>query len=254
MKNPNILVSSTYGTIILNRNDHGVADEVLDRGCQDAEVVKYFDALIKLKLVHKDQVTFYDVGAHIGSYSLALSKLNPHKIRVRAFEAQRPIFNMLCGNMAINGLINVYCHNNAVSDVDGDKIEIRLPDYDAICNFGSFEVIMPAKTDNYDMIKSVTENIETVTIDHFFECIDFIKMDIEGMEDRALRGAVRTITTHRPICYLELFKTDLSFVASFFKDIGYTSYYKDGNAFFVPQETTSPYLQVLSPFQEMLLT
>ncbi len=43
----------------------------------------------------------------------------------------------------------------------------------------------------------------TVSIDDFVDrarppCVDFVKMDIEGAEEAALRGAARTLRTHRP--------------------------------------------------------
>jgi len=34
--------------------------------------------------------------------------------------------------------------------------------------------------------------------------VDFIKIDVEGMEMQALAGAARTIATHRPILYIEV--------------------------------------------------
>jgi hypothetical protein len=53
------------------------------------------------------------------------------------------------------------------------------------------------------------DEVVAVTVDQFV-CehgigrVDFIKIDIEGAEIRCLRGALRTIKTHRPILMMEV--------------------------------------------------
>jgi FkbM family methyltransferase len=159
------------------------------------------------------------------------------KVKVRAFEAQRNIYNMLCGTIAINGLVkNVYCHHNAVSNTDDETIEIALPDYGSPNRFGSLELIGPKNSDNQDMVKTHTEKIKTISIDSFEENIDFIKIDIEGMEDKALLGAYKTISVHKPICFIELLKTDKEFVINYFRNLYYVGYLKEIDLIAIPIE------------------
>ncbi len=61
-------------------------------------------------------------------------------------------------------------------------------------------------------------------------------MDIEGMEDRALSGAIRTIETSRPICFVEMQKTDRQFVLDFFEARRYRTYEGGNNATVIPSE------------------
>ncbi len=76
-----------------------------------------------------------------------------------------------------------------------------------------------------------------MTIDQFAEPVDFLKLDIEGMEHLALVGAKQTIQQHRPICFVEMWKTDTDAVKQFFKTANYRAYaYKPDDWIFFPAE------------------
>ncbi|TFG83046.1 MAG: FkbM family methyltransferase, partial [Chromatiales bacterium] len=55
-----------------------------------------------------------DIGANIGTHTLALARLVGQQGLVFAFEPQRIVFQTLCANMALNSLDNVHCINSAV--------------------------------------------------------------------------------------------------------------------------------------------
>jgi FkbM family methyltransferase len=236
MKNPNAIISSDFGPIIININDKFIGRHISDHGYWAIDDINLIKLLIEHQLTKLDAITFYDVGANIGTHTLAISKFFSTRVTVRAFEAQRQIYNMLCGTIALNGLSNVYCYNNAVSDIDNSVIELHLPDYNSINNFGGFELISPQRSDNQEMIRGSTELIATKTIDSFNEKIDFIKMDIEGMEDKALAGAIHSIEKSRPICFLEVLKSDSNFIVNFFKSRNYIGFQKDNDLIAIPLE------------------
>ena len=182
----------------------------------------------------------YDVGANIGTHTVALAKTFGNRIQVRSFEAQRQVYYLLCGNIAINGLDNVTAHHAAVTDTADNVMQIHLPDYGLPNNFGGLELIKPERSDNQYMTKQQSESVVTMTLDQFEEAVDFVKLDIEGMEHIALRGARDTISQHRPICFVEMWKTDLEAVKKFFGDLNYVAYqYKPEDWLFFPEE--SPY-------------
>jgi len=69
-----------------------------------------------------------DVGANNGNFAVEFSHLVGDEGKVHSFEPQRIIYYQLCGNVFMNGLDNVYCHNVAIGDRDGIAF-IDRPDY-----------------------------------------------------------------------------------------------------------------------------
>ena len=192
--------------------------------------------MIEFRLKKTEKVLFYDVGANIGTHSLAIAKIFQNMVAIRSFEAQRLIFYMLCGTIALNGLNNISLENIAVSDIDRSFVDIHLPDYTKSNNFGGFELASAERSDNHNMTKSTYESVETRALDSYGEAVDFIKMDIEGMEDKALRGAVNVIDKNRPICFIEILKTDKEFVSNFFRSRAYTGFKKQDDLILIPAE------------------
>jgi FkbM family methyltransferase len=233
---PNFLTNSKFGKIIINKNDKYIGRHIIEKGYWAEDDINVIIKLLEIQLQKKDFLTFYDIGANVGTHSLAIAKTFKKNVKIRAFEAQRMIYNMLCGTVALNGNSNIYCHNFAVSDINGGSIEIKMPNYYSVNNFGGLELIPPLLSDNHDLITSELEYISTITIDSFNEHIDFLKMDIEGMEDKAIKGAVNSISKSRPICFIEVHKTDHNFIFNFFKNIEYTGYKKGMDLIAIPNE------------------
>jgi len=234
MSNPNVLINSDFGPIIINVNDTVIGKQISQSGYWAKDDIDLIKQLIDFLLSKKELVVFYDVGANIGTHSLAVGKSYGQKVKVRAFEARRNIFNMLCGTVALNGLSNIYCHNLAVSDGSVEYIEIPLPNYNVANNFGGLELISPLRSDNQSMIKNNSEKIATTTLDAFDEAVDFIKIDIEGMEDKAFIGAIAILEKHKPICFIEILKTDIDFLTKLFTGLGYFGFQKNADMIMIP--------------------
>ena len=186
-------------------------------------------------LGRKRNVTIYDVGANIGTHTLALAKINPDRVLVRSFEAQSKVFYMLCGTVALNGLGNVHCHNNVVGEDNFKFIKMKIPDYSGNYNFGGFEVKDIAKSDNQDMEKPFIERIQMITLDSFNESVDILKIDVEGMEESVLSGAVQIFESSRPICFIEYFKSNRENIFKFFRDRKYIGYATHQDLLAVPE-------------------
>lgn len=236
MKNPNAIINSDYGPIIININDAIIGKNISATGFWATDDIELIKQLLNHIYLQKEQITFYDVGANIGTHSLALAKTYGKKIKIRAFEAQRQIFNMMCGTLAINGISNVHCHNLAVSNEPEKTIEIALPDYGMPNNFGGLELIPAQRSDNQRMLKPSYEKVSTTILDTFNEPVDFIKMDIEGMEDKALQGCKSIFQNFRPICFIEILKTDAKFVFDFMAKHRYIGFQKSNDLIAIPIE------------------
>jgi FkbM family methyltransferase len=124
--------------------------------------------------------TIVDIGANIGYYTLLFSKLTGPHGHVYAFEPEPENIFLLKKNLEINSIKNVTVIEKAVDVCESStKLFINKK------NRGNHRIF-----DSGDHRKSI--NIQTTSIDKFFENInvpiDWIKMDIEGAEYRALQG------------------------------------------------------------------
>ena len=236
MKYPTIVQPSDFGPIIVSKNDTIISRMITQNGYWASDDIQLISKLLEYRLKAKQRVVFYDIGSNIGTHTLALGNLFRNRIMTRAFEAQRQIYYMLCGTVALNNITNTFCHHNAVSNVSDELMDISLPDYSANNNFGTLELRPPRNSDNQKMIYRNRETVKTITVDHFNEAIDFMKLDIEGMEDAALRGAKQSIDQHRPACLIEMHKTDAAFVLEFFKSRNYAAWMKSENLIALPKE------------------
>jgi FkbM family methyltransferase len=235
---PNIIVKSVHGPMIVNENDQYIGQSIRQLGAWAQDDIDLIASFCDIILDNKPKMVLYDVGANIGTHSIALAKKYGNCISVRSFEAQRQIYYMLCGNVAINGLDNVICEYLAVSDRPDETIDIALPDYNTVNNFGGVELIEIEHSDNQNMIKPNTESVVTCTLDSFDEAVDFIKIDVEGMEHLALEGARQILAEHRPVCFVEIMKTDQNRVKQIFKELNYIAYaYKQDDWIFCPAES-----------------
>lgn len=224
--------------MIINANDKWIGPSIEQFGAWAADDIELIKSIVQIQLQELDHVRFYDVGANIGTHTVALARHFDTKISVRAFEAQRHIYHILCGNVALNGLDNVMCEHLAVSDGTVDHIQVHMPDYNSINNFGGLELMEAVNSDNSFMIKKQVDQIKCVTLDSYAEWVDFIKLDVEGMECQALQGAKSTVQRSRPICFVEVLKSDISKIQQFFKAYDYVLYkYKIDDWIFVPKDS-----------------
>ncbi|HWD23850.1 MAG TPA: FkbM family methyltransferase [Acidimicrobiales bacterium] len=156
---------------------------------RDGYFEPYETALIASEIRQGDVVL--DIGANIGYYTLILARLVGDHGRVYAFEPDPANFHLLKKNVRANGYQNVVFIKKAVSDASGSLNLYLCPD-----NKGDHRVY-----DSHDDRTSIA--IEATTIDEQFAEfqgeINFIKMDIQGAEGRAVRGMRRMLERHRDV-------------------------------------------------------
>lgn len=220
----NVLVTTDFGPLIVNSNDYGVGRQLMKTGSYCSSDINLMKQLIHFLIQQRGECLIYDVGSNIGTHSVALAKSSV-LVSLRSFEAQRQIFYCLCGNIALNKLENVICHNNAVSDISGEQLQFRTPNYGSENNFGGLELRPPsAVSDNASMIFGGEEIVTTLSLDSFNEMPGFIKLDIEGMELSALYGAQRIVKEARPIMWIEILKSNMDDIQRFLVKFGYRGY------------------------------
>ena len=231
----NTVFATDFGPMIINLNDRGVSGDIIRAGFFEKAQVAFLSEIIKFLISKLGKITVYDVGANLGTHTVAFAKVDPSHVTVRSFEAQRQVFYMLCGNVAINSLSNVYCHHLAVGDQSGTSINVMMPNYANYQNIGGFELEPISNSDNGDMVKSHMERIPCETLDHFDEDVAFIKLDIEGMEEKALSGATLLFERCSPICFVEIFKSDKEKIFKFFQERDYIGYVTHQDLLAIPK-------------------
>ena len=125
-----------------------------------------FQTNIIEKLVKKGEVVF-DIGANIGFYTLLFSKLVGENGKVYAFEPDPETFSLLKRNIGENNINNVVLINKAVSNKE-EKIDFY---------------ILESNTSGNSVFKENLDKVASKSIK-----VDFVKLDIEGSELKALQG------------------------------------------------------------------
>jgi FkbM family methyltransferase len=202
-----IVVPTLYGLMIVNRHDINQTNALFKSGVSPGH--REIAMLAELLQRTGAAGTVLDIGANVGAFALGLASVLEDRGVVHAFEAQRQIFNMLAGSVALNNFENVYCHNLAISDREG-KIAVPRFDYSKPLNFGSVEFGTANQLEKLTQEQGTSvEDVATRTIDSFeFQNVVMIKSDVEGMEEQVLAGMVDTIRRCRPLLYIEHEKSD----------------------------------------------
>jgi FkbM family methyltransferase len=119
-----------------------------------------------------------DVGANIGWFSLLAARLVGPAGRVHSFEANRQTFDLLQTNLALNACTNVTAQCVAVGEENGlARIAPR-----EVGNAGA---------DGVELADGGADTVALVRLDQVLAegPLRLIKLDIEGWEAKALRGA-----------------------------------------------------------------
>ena len=234
---PNVVAYSKYGPMIVNCHDLNIGRTILTQGTWDERNITVVADIARTLLEIRPWLRIYDIGANIGTHSLAWARLLGDRAGIRAFEAQSAIYHMLCGTLALNNLDNVSPHWNVVSDKAGESVLVHTPDYMVPNNFGGLELGEAQRSERREMVYSGTsEIVSSVTIDSFDEDVDIVKMDIEGMELVALRGATATFARSRPVVMLEISKSDFEAIKAFFLGLDYDISVNGNDAICSPSE------------------
>jgi FkbM family methyltransferase len=146
----------------------------------------------------KPNYTVIDGGANIGFHSIQFAKL-ANEGKVYSFEPQSLIFNVLSTNSLINGTSDIILqYRLGLSDTDGNLKMTPLSEqqFSETCiNYGGRGI-----TDS-DLGEEV---VELTTIDNLhLPKLDFIKLDVQGFELKALKGGENTIKSNYPIMFIE---------------------------------------------------
>lgn len=184
---------------------------------QPSKFPQYFHPLLSPE---RDDIII-DGGAYIGDTVDAFIQVLNKNCEIYSFEPFSETFNTLKNNIDINEYGHVTPINVGLFDM---TTQLRIKD-PGIIDAGNH------------IVEDIhgTNNIQVVTIDDFVDeykltKLDLIKMDIEGSELPALKGARKTLLKFRPKMQICIYHSDEElitiplFIKELFKDIPYRFY------------------------------
>lgn len=189
-----------------------------------------------------------DAGANVGTYTRVLARLVGRSGRVVAFEPDPEAWAVLRWILRLLRARNVRLEKLALSDREGRSPIWRVRDEAGKANY-ALSTLSPAG-EGQEFVW-----IETITLDAYLERrpvarLDVLKIDVEGAELLALRGARASLARFRPTILIELeerhlrrFEVRVEDVKSYLAEQGYVAWTAPAavsaypNFWFVPAES-----------------
>ncbi len=151
----------------------------------------------------KPGMTFFDVGAHFGYFTLLASNLVGSQGQVHSFEPTPTTFKTLSANVAGRG--NVSLNQNAIYS---EKKTLTFTTYDRNPAFNTVGDGSMADAGMREGDEPRTYEVSAISIDEYCASSGakpgFIKLDAEGAEERIWEGMARTMAEIRPMISLEV--------------------------------------------------
>lgn len=147
----------------------------------EKQTTELFERIVKPGMV------VFDIGAHVGYYTLLAARQIGDTGEVHAFEPEPSNFNLLAQNVEFNNYQNVECVNKVVSN-DTGSIELFLTSLDN----GRYSIY------NHGLPKKRSVLTQSISLDDYVNeknltKIDLIKVDVEGAETDVLNGAIKLL-------------------------------------------------------------
>ena len=164
--------------LLVDTRDRGITPHIALTGRWEVDVERVLVRLLKpgLRIV--------EVGANVGYHTLTMARAVGPTGHIDAFEPNPRLYDLLTDSLSLNGCRNIVtAHRNAVLDRAG-PVEFQFhPRFS-----GGGSVVVPAHLDP----NSVRIEVAGVRLDDVLGSgppIDLLRMDAEGSEPLALRGA-----------------------------------------------------------------
>ena len=172
-------------------------------------------------------MTVYDCGANVGYFSIILARLVGPTGRVYAFEPSPASLKSLRAARELNSLSHLTVVAEGVWDAR-ETLRFRRGEAGASQVTDHVEGIFGEAKERADSAPESHIKIEVNSLDNFVyeegnPPPDFIKLDAEGAEGRAMAGARRVLTESRPGLLLEIHGEPGHEVWAILKELNYTA-------------------------------
>ena len=161
------------------KNEYGFLALVID-GFTMSVFTRGYETNVLEKIKLKNDSVFIDIGSNLGYYTLFAAKKSPEGFII-SIEPDKDLNEKIVENVKVNNFDNVKCINAAIWDKNDEEIKLYediISGHNPTC-FGGGE--------KYSIIKTIT--LDKIVSDLSLVKIDWLKMDIESAEVKALEGA-----------------------------------------------------------------
>lgn len=188
---------------------------------------EYEDVYFLKKFIRKGDCCI-DIGAHLGYFTLELSRLVRPGGEVFAVEPMNKFNRVLKGLLRRYNARNVTVYPVALGG-SGQYVEMGIPEIGRKKRFAHARVMVSSPGLQY----IETERVENYAGDQLFRelpRLDFVKCDVEGLEYSVFSSMIGTLTKHRPVLLGEFFERDQRIkLYELLRPLGYEVFRLDGN-------------------------
>lgn len=198
---PYELIDTRYGPMLVNRNDTFMGQALIQYGEYSRKELEIILRLMEFP------GTAIEVGANMGVFTVPMAQMLAKQDRaLLAFEPQTIIYQQLCANLALNGLMNVLARAEACNNHTG-SLAFESPDY---CRKGNFGAAVMREMNGGTL--QAPHVVSCVRLDDLMRSqqVSMIKIDVEGSELKVLQGAELILKQSRPALYVENDRPDQS--------------------------------------------
>lgn len=195
-------------TIFIHPEGDVVCDNIAKQQPVEEHLVYFFNKYIKPDFI------IVEGGAYVGIHTIRFSHLAPEG-HIYSFEASKRNYDLVNATLKENNIQNITLFNKALYS-DNTTVYLNeswTPDQDSV-----------GGNNNGHPVEAVT--IDSLDLPH----VDFIKLDVEGGELNAFKGAINTLNKFKPIIAFEyLNKNNIESPISFLEENGYDVFNIEGH-------------------------
>jgi len=189
--------------LFVDLSDHIIGWGIV-RGGYEQDEINFVRRMVKVNQ------NVLDIGAHIGLFTITMAGLVGPEGKVHSFEPLAQQASLLERSVSENRFADrVVIAGVAVSDHEGTG-QMMVPDYTV--NSGGAYLLGP---ESQVRLGHATNPVKLIKLDAYplARPVSFIKIDVEGAEPLALRGAANLLRIDRPIILCELHAAQLGRVS-----------------------------------------
>jgi FkbM family methyltransferase len=190
-----ILTTIYTGQILaVDQHDLSLAPHLILKGEWEKELTQRCEMIVR----EMENPVIFDIGANFGWYGLTLSRFSSNS-HIHFFEANPDISTLLSKTVLVNGLpLRAKINNLAVSDKSGQALYLEVPKLhkgsSSVCGFNHDLSEYYENKEDFSRFEVKSIKLDDYCKTHSIHAIDFMKIDVEGAEEKVIIGATDIVS------------------------------------------------------------